>query len=135
MQPELTRVDDRELDVDAWWLPSLHALEAGLARVHRQLAAVDRELRQTRADYRRLLEFNRGRVDNPPVDVAQLSQQERRVASLAAQGYSNLQVAAQLHVTVHTVKSQMASILRKLALRSRWELEHVLRIERRSFEE
>jgi len=38
-------------------------------------------------------------------------------------------VAAQLHVTVHTVKSQMCSILRKLDLRSRWELDQVLRNE------
>jgi DNA-binding NarL/FixJ family response regulator len=137
MQPDLTRVVDRELGVDAWWLPPLNALEAGLARLHQQLAVVDRELRQTRADYRRLLELNRGRGLSPlpRVGFEQLTQQERRVATLAAQGQSNLQVAAQLHVSVHTVKSQMGGILRKLDLRSRWELEHVLRSERGSFGE
>jgi DNA-binding NarL/FixJ family response regulator len=137
MQPEVTRLGDGERDVDAWWLPSLNALEAGLARLHQHLALVDRELRQTRADYRRLLELNRGQVHNPLQHVSafeRLTQQERRVATLAAHGCSNLEVAAQLHVTVHTVKSQMGSILRKLDLRSRWELEHVLRTERRSFE-
>lgn len=138
MQPDLTRVDDGELDINARWLPSLDALEAGLARLHQQLAVVDRELRQTRADYRRLLELTRGREHHNGHLVGaleQLTQQERRVATLAAQGRTNLDVAAQLHVTVHTVKSQMASILRKLDLRSRWELEHLLRTERGSFEE
>jgi DNA-binding NarL/FixJ family response regulator len=137
MQPERTRVHDQERDVDAWWLPPLSALEAGLARLHQQLAVVDRELRQTRADYRRLLELNRGRVRDtlPRVGFEQLTQQERRVATLAAQGRSNLEVATDLHVSVHTVKSQMGGILRKLDLRSRWELEHVLRSERGSFGE
>jgi DNA-binding NarL/FixJ family response regulator len=137
MQTEVSRVRGGELDVDAWWLPSLNALEAGLARLHQHLAQVDRELRQTRADYQRLLELNRGDVHNrlPQVSAFErLTQQERRVATLAASGHSNLEVAGELHVTVHTVKSQMGSILRKLDLRSRWELEHVLRTERRSFE-
>jgi DNA-binding NarL/FixJ family response regulator len=137
MQPDLTRVDDRERDVDGWWLPPLSALEAGLARLHQELAVVDRELRQTRADYRRLLELNQAWVSHrlPQAGLEQLTQQERRVATLAAQGHSNLAVAAQLHVSVHTVKSQMGGILRKLDLRSRWELEHVLRSRRESFEE
>ena len=137
MHHDPSRVDERELGIDAWWLPPLNTLEAGLARLHRQLSIVDRDLRQTRADYRRLLELNRGRVNNPrqQVGVERLTQQERRVATLAAQGRSNLEVADQLHVSVHTVKSQMGGILRKLDLRSRWELEHVLRTERGSFEE
>jgi DNA-binding NarL/FixJ family response regulator len=132
MQTEVGRVGGRELEVDAWWLPSLDALEAGLTRLHQHLALVDRELRQTRADYRRLLELNRGQVHDrlPQISaLGRLTHQERRVATLAAYGHSNLAVAAQLHVSVHTVKSQMGSILRKLDLRSRWELEHVLRSE------
>jgi DNA-binding NarL/FixJ family response regulator len=132
MQTEVSRVHGGELDVGAWWLPSLDALEAGLARLHQHLAQVDRELKQTRSDYRRLLELNRGTINTRlPQDrtFERLTHQERRVATLAAYGHSNLEVAAQLHVTVHTVKSQMASILRKLDLRSRWELEHVLRTE------
>lgn len=132
MQSEIRRLVDGEVDVDAWWLPSLDSLEAGLARLHHHLAQVDRELRQTRSDYRRLLELNRGEDHNRAQRVSaceRLTLHERRVATLAASGHSNLEVAAQLHVTVHTVKSQMGSILRKLDLRSRWELEHVLRPE------
>jgi DNA-binding NarL/FixJ family response regulator len=44
------------------------------------------------------------------------------VAYLLAQGRSNNEIAAGLHVSVHTVKSQVQSILRKRGLRSRWQL-------------
>ena len=108
----------------------LDSVEDGLGRLHQQLIQLDRELRQTRADYHRLVELSQHRVGTrlPRLHaVGRLSPQERRVAALAASGYSNLEVAAQLNVTVHTVKSQMCSILRKLDLRSRWELDQVLR--------
>ena len=110
--------------------PSLDSLDAGLDRLQHQLAQLDRELRQARADYRRLAEPRRGpvRARLPQArGFGGLTQQGGRVATLAASGRSNLEVAAQLHVTVHTVKSQMCSILQKLDLRSRWELDHVLR--------
>ncbi|MDQ6879269.1 MAG: helix-turn-helix transcriptional regulator [Candidatus Dormibacteraeota bacterium] len=111
---------------------SLDSVEAGLGRLQQHLAQLDRELRQTRADCRRFIELSQGegRAHLPQRNaVRRLSQQELRVATLAACGYSNPEVAAELHVTVHTVKSQMCSILRKLDLRSRWELDHVLRSE------
>ncbi len=109
----------------------LDSVEDGLGRLQQQLLQLDRELRQTRADFRRLVDLKE-RVGTrlPRLNaLGRLSPQERRVAMLAASGHSNLQVAAQLHVTVHTVKSQMCSILRKLDLRSRWELDQVLRNE------
>jgi DNA-binding NarL/FixJ family response regulator len=121
---------DPDLDRHALWLPALDSLEANLGRLHHNLAQLDRDLRQARADYRRLVELNRGRVGNrlPKANALDvLTQQERRVATLAACGHSNLELAAQLHVSVHTVKSQMRSILRKLDLRSRWELDGLLR--------
>ena len=125
-----SRLGDAELDDNAWWLPALDSLEANLGRLHQNLAQLDRDLRQARADYRRLVELNNGGVGNrvPKARaLAVLTQQERRVATLAACGRSNLELAAQLHVSVHTVKSQMCSILRKLDLRSRWELDRLLR--------
>jgi DNA-binding NarL/FixJ family response regulator len=130
MLPEIGWRGEDDPGVDAPWLPSFDALEAGLARLHQYLAQLDRELREARADYRRLLELHhaQGKSRLPPLaTIDRLTRQERRVAMLAACGNSNLEVAAQLHVTVHTVKTQMASILRKLDLRSRWELDHVLR--------
>jgi DNA-binding NarL/FixJ family response regulator len=125
-----SRLGDAELDDNAWWLPALDSLEANLGRLHQNLAQLDRDLRQARAAYRRLVEVKRGRVGNhlPKARALEvLTQQERRVATLAACGHSNLELAAQLHVSVHTVKSQMCSILRKLDLRSRWELDRLLR--------
>jgi DNA-binding NarL/FixJ family response regulator len=130
--PEMSGLRDGERALNAGWLPSLDSLEAGLGRLQQRLGQLDRELRQTRAEYRRFVELNQGQVRNrlPQVNaLGGLTQQERRVATLAACGHSNLEVAAQLHVTVHTVKSQMGSILRKLDLRSRWELDHLLRSE------
>ena len=130
MPPEGIALRDAELDGNAWWLPALDSLDASLGRLHRNLSQLDRDLRQARADYQRLVELNRGQVGNrlpkaTALDV--LTQQERRVAMLAACGHSNTELAAQLHVSVHTVKSQMCSILRKLDLRSRWELDRLLR--------
>jgi DNA-binding NarL/FixJ family response regulator len=130
MLPHGNGLSDAELDGNAWWLPALDSLEASLGRLHQNIAQLDRDLRQARTDYRRLVELNRGRNGNrlPKVNALDvLTQQERRVAMLAAHGHSNLELAAQLHVSVHTVKSQMCSILRKLELRSRWELDRLLR--------
>jgi DNA-binding NarL/FixJ family response regulator len=130
MPPEGSALRDAELEGNAWWLPTLDSLEASLGRLHHNLAQLDRDLRQARADYRRLVELNRDRVGNRLPQgkaLGALTQQERRVAMLAAHGYGNHELAAQLHVSVHTVKSQMCSILRKLDLRSRWELDTLLR--------
>jgi DNA-binding NarL/FixJ family response regulator len=111
-------------------LPEISDLDAGLGRLQQHVAQLERELRRTRADYHRLVELDRSQVRTrlPQIGALErLTHQERRVATLAAYGRTNIEVAAELHVTVHTVKSQMGSILRKLELRSRWELDHVLR--------
>jgi DNA-binding NarL/FixJ family response regulator len=108
----------------------LDSLETSLERVHQHLAQLDRDLRQARADYRRLVDLRVSQAGNErinPISFEVLTHQERRVAALAACGHSNTEVAAQLHVSIHTVKSQMGSILRKLDLRSRWELVHLTR--------
>jgi DNA-binding NarL/FixJ family response regulator len=44
------------------------------------------------------------------------------VPLLVAAGQSNLEIAASLHVSVHTVKTQLKSILRKLGMQSRWQV-------------
>jgi DNA-binding CsgD family transcriptional regulator len=51
-----------------------------------------------------------------------LTETERRVASLAAQGHSNKEIAAALFVSVHTVEAHLSRIYRKLEIRSRAEL-------------
>jgi DNA-binding NarL/FixJ family response regulator len=55
--------------------------------------------------------------DAPPVSKVSprvpLSPRERVVADFLARGYQNLQIAANLGVSVHTIRHQVASILRK----------------------
>jgi DNA-binding CsgD family transcriptional regulator len=53
---------------------------------------------------------------------AELSESERRVAALAAEGRSNKEIAAALYLSVRTVETHLTHIYRKLGLRSRTEL-------------
>src|SRR2546426_4288134 len=113
MLPEGSALRDAELDGNAWWLPSLDSLEASLGRLHHNLAQLDRDLRQARADYRRLVELNRGRVGNrlPKANALNgLTQQERRVALLAARGHSKLQLAGPPHLSGHPPQKQKSDI-------------------------
>jgi DNA-binding CsgD family transcriptional regulator/PAS domain-containing protein len=59
--------------------------------------------------------------------LARLSQREREVAQLVAQGLSNDEVAKRLHKSVLTVKRQLRSIFQKLAVSSRSRLAALLR--------
>jgi DNA-binding CsgD family transcriptional regulator len=55
-----------------------------------------------------------------------LTQAERRIADLVAEGRSNREVAAALFLTVHSVETALTRIYRKLDVRSRGELAHLL---------
>jgi len=52
----------------------------------------------------------------------ELTEAEQRVASLAAEGHSNKEIASTLFVSVHTVEAHLSRIYRKLKIRSRAEL-------------
>jgi DNA-binding CsgD family transcriptional regulator len=54
--------------------------------------------------------------------LARLSDAERRVAGLAADGYSNQQISHRLHVTVSTVEQHLTRVFRKLGVNSRTDL-------------
>jgi DNA-binding CsgD family transcriptional regulator/tetratricopeptide (TPR) repeat protein len=58
--------------------------------------------------------------------VGALTPSEQRVASLAAGGSSNREIAQTLYVTPKTVEVHLSATYRKLGIRSRRELEHAL---------
>ncbi len=61
----------------------------------------------------------------PPAPLA-LTPTEEQVAHLVAAGHSNREVADALFVSVHTVEANLSRIYRKLGVRSRTELSHIL---------
>jgi DNA-binding CsgD family transcriptional regulator len=75
-----------------------------------------------------LVEFSRV-LDRPgykPTASFSLSPAERRVAELVAQGKSNQDVAAELHLSIHTVRAHLREIFAKLGIRRRSGLSALL---------
>jgi len=62
------------------------------------------------------------RVGLRPVDRDALTESEQRVATLAASGLRNREVAAQLYMSPKTVEANLARVYRKLGIHSRAEL-------------
>ena len=61
-------------------------------------------------------------VESPVLEAVKLTQRERQVVDLIGDGLSNKEIAAQLHLAVHTVKSHVHNVLEKLALHTRLEV-------------
>jgi len=55
-------------------------------------------------------------------EAVMLTQREREVMALIAEGLSNKEIADRLHIALHTVKSHVHVILEKLALHTRLEI-------------
>ncbi|OLT36953.1 hypothetical protein BJF79_06065 [Actinomadura sp. CNU-125] len=51
-----------------------------------------------------------------------MSDAERRVAALAAEGWTNRQIAKRLHVTTSTVEQHLTRVYRKLRINRRTDL-------------
>jgi DNA-binding NarL/FixJ family response regulator len=69
---------------------------------------------------RRLIdEFSRITAPPPIPELGELTPRERQVLELVARGRTNAEIAAELVVTEHTVKTHIARILSKLGLRDR----------------
>ncbi len=56
------------------------------------------------------------------LEEMRLTNRERQVIELLGEGLSNKEIAARIHIAVHTVKSHVHNVLEKLALRSRLEV-------------
>jgi DNA-binding NarL/FixJ family response regulator len=61
------------------------------------------------------------RRDNVSADRADLTKREREILQLAAEGYSNAQLARMLWVTEQTVKFHLSNVYRKLSVSNRTE--------------
>lgn len=83
----------------------------------RDAARVRARLRALGVRRRRL-----SRPDRPASGWPSLTDTERNVATLVAQGLTNPQVAARMYVSAHTVKFHLRQVFRKLGIASRVEL-------------
>jgi DNA-binding CsgD family transcriptional regulator len=63
-----------------------------------------------------------GRIGGRAPSRRELTEAERRIAALVAEGHTNREVAAALFVTEHTVEGALTRVYRKLGVRSRGEL-------------
>lgn len=56
------------------------------------------------------------------LDSVRMTRREREVIALIAEGLSNKEIAAQLHIATHTVKSHVRNIMEKLTLHTRLQI-------------
>jgi DNA-binding CsgD family transcriptional regulator len=73
--------------------------------------------------------FRKIRTYTPRQEGQEITPRQRTIASLIAQGFSNQQIATQLHVSVYTVKNHKQMLFRKVNVKSSMELAHYIRNE------
>jgi DNA-binding NarL/FixJ family response regulator len=83
-----------------------------LERVHRGEAAIDTALMSRMFD-----EFRR--MSTEQNDVDQLTEREREILQLLAEGYDNRTIAAQLHLSEKTVGNRLSEVFQKLGVTNR----------------
>jgi DNA-binding NarL/FixJ family response regulator len=68
---------------------------------------------------RRLMDSLRPAADSPPDPFAELSEREREILRLIAEGHANKEIASRLVISERTARTHVSNILRKLGLSSR----------------
>ena len=81
------------------------------------------EIRRLQKPYEEFLKF----VKKEKSKVIELSERELEVANLAAQGFTNNEIAKKLFVSVNTVKTILKAVFKKLCIKSRQEIKDVLK--------
>jgi DNA-binding CsgD family transcriptional regulator len=109
LRRERRRIDAREHLRSAHDMFSAMGAEAFAERAARELRATGETARKRTADTR-----------------DDLTAQETQIAGLAAEGYSNPEIGAQLFISPRTVEYHLHKVFTKLAIASRGELQHVL---------
>jgi len=106
---------------------SWESVQRPLARLRMAIEVAEDELPRLRRAYAQLSKRSTTLPALEPAAPRRLTGQESRVAILLAGGHQDKEIARLLHVSVNTVKTQVKSILRKLNVRSRWEVGRSLR--------
>jgi DNA-binding NarL/FixJ family response regulator len=103
---------------------AIHHLDQALSAY--QQAGAQRDVARVRARLRRLGVRRRHWTASkrPAFGWDSLTETERNVAALAAQGLTNPQIAARMFVSRDTVKFHLSQVFRKLGIASRVELAH-----------
>jgi DNA-binding NarL/FixJ family response regulator len=120
-------------DLDEYVFEALRAGASGFALKSRPLDELLNAIRTVAAGEallapsvtRRLIAHFAGQAKTPartPPGLAELTEREREVLSLVAEGLSNAEVARTLHVTLPTAKTHVSRILTKLGARDRTQL-------------
>jgi len=76
----------------------------------------------TRAVVEEMIHGGAGEKERDAAGHHRLSQREKEVLTMVAQGYTNQQIADKLYLSVKTVETYKARVMEKLNLRSRVEL-------------
>lgn len=95
-------------------------LEATLNRARQELAEVVDQAGRLRSEATHLMPVSKAGTS------IHLTPAERRIADLLVEGKANSQIAQELNITVATVKTHVRTILRKLDIRSRWQISEAL---------
>src|SRR4030081_2965782 len=106
------------------WPAAVISLDDTLRRLGQRIKSAEGDPRTARASYAALPAESPTYtgVNELRMAPARLTAQELRVANLVAAGMSNMEIAEALHVSVHTVKTHVKTVLAKLSIRSRWQM-------------